>query len=499
MKNIETETPEQQKQPKELVRIELNLEKWNIFVTKRHKGERILTRTKDGITQEMRIQPFIANGKEHHLLATREGKVLAALFKKWEQAGRPTDKPVYFNFSQIKDILGLTHDSKTQINEIKEALSNLHGVRFICKNIYKSQETNQETGTKIDTSQYYFTILSHLYLFERKEIKKKDKQSYFGFSEFKFHPWILESFMNKNYKPLRIDVINQIKGEVALILYRFLDTILFEQTEYQREIKELAKELDFGAKRFNNLLAQVRKACKELEGKEITTGKIVYCRVEKTVDGRNWKLVVRKGKQEQNELPEPKEQPTDEATQLVNIFLKSFNHDRNPVSKELEQAKDLIDRLGSKKAEFVVDFGIHRVKNDFSGVPQWFGAIILYEKEALEEIERQERELKQQQELSAKIKREEEQKLKNKKVSVFLEYTSLDQVKEVKVAGSFNNWQPEPMARVGNKWSILLELEPGEYQYKFIVDGQWLCDPKNPNRVYSNNTENSYLKVSQIN
>lgn len=34
--------------------------------------------------------------------------------------------------------------------------------------------------------------------------------------------------------------------------------------------------------------------------------------------------------------------------------------------------------------------------------------------------------------------------------------------------------------RVGNQWTCRISLPPGKYQYKFIVDGNWLIDPSNP-------------------
>lgn len=52
----------------------------------------------------------------------------------------------------------------------------------------------------------------------------------------------------------------------------------------------------------------------------------------------------------------------------------------------------------------------------------------------------------------------------------------------VAVAGSFNNWNQSQFlfARVGNEWVCKIKLPPGEYEYKFIVDGDWLTDPRNP-------------------
>jgi 1,4-alpha-glucan branching enzyme len=49
--------------------------------------------------------------------------------------------------------------------------------------------------------------------------------------------------------------------------------------------------------------------------------------------------------------------------------------------------------------------------------------------------------------------------------------------KEVLLAGTFNNWNPKanPMQRTANgMWSVTLHLAPGRYEYKYVIDGQWL-------------------------
>src|SRR5690349_12388886 len=53
--------------------------------------------------------------------------------------------------------------------------------------------------------------------------------------------------------------------------------------------------------------------------------------------------------------------------------------------------------------------------------------------------------------------------------------------KAVFVAGSFNNWHPgaSEMVRLeGDLWAKDLVLEPGKYEYLFVVDGVWKTDPK---------------------
>lgn len=54
--------------------------------------------------------------------------------------------------------------------------------------------------------------------------------------------------------------------------------------------------------------------------------------------------------------------------------------------------------------------------------------------------------------------------------------------KEVFLAGSFNNWQmTTPMSdrKSPGVYTKRLLLEPGEYQYKFVVDGEWRLDGSN--------------------
>jgi len=57
---------------------------------------------------------------------------------------------------------------------------------------------------------------------------------------------------------------------------------------------------------------------------------------------------------------------------------------------------------------------------------------------------------------------------------------------EVFVAGTFNQWDPaaDAMSKGSDGvWRITLSLEPGTYEYKFVIDGNWETDPGNPESV----------------
>lgn len=70
---------------------------------------------------------------------------------------------------------------------------------------------------------------------------------------------------------------------------------------------------------------------------------------------------------------------------------------------------------------------------------------------------------------------------------------------QVFLSGSFNNWQMNKPMKEKNStgvYSCRLLLEPGEYQYKFVVNGQWRLDSENPCFVPNGFGElNSLLQV----
>lgn len=56
----------------------------------------------------------------------------------------------------------------------------------------------------------------------------------------------------------------------------------------------------------------------------------------------------------------------------------------------------------------------------------------------------------------------------------------------VAIAGNLNGWNPSttPLTKNANgSWSTSLLLNPGLYQYQLVVDGEWILDPNNPNKI----------------
>lgn len=73
---------------------------------------------------------------------------------------------------------------------------------------------------------------------------------------------------------------------------------------------------------------------------------------------------------------------------------------------------------------------------------------------------------------------------------VTFSYTPTPGVKQVLLAGSFNGWASTAATATvlldddsDGTWTATLQLNPGTWQYKFIVDGTWITDPNNPSTV----------------
>ena len=69
---------------------------------------------------------------------------------------------------------------------------------------------------------------------------------------------------------------------------------------------------------------------------------------------------------------------------------------------------------------------------------------------------------------------------------------------EVKIAGDFTDW--DTTKNIGlhknsnDVWEASISIKPGNYRYKFIVDGKWISDPFNPEET----TETDGIKNSKI-
>jgi 1,4-alpha-glucan branching enzyme len=70
----------------------------------------------------------------------------------------------------------------------------------------------------------------------------------------------------------------------------------------------------------------------------------------------------------------------------------------------------------------------------------------------------------------------------------------------VNVAGDFTNWEQRPlsMRHEGNGWwAARLNLQPGEYRFRYVADGQWFTDFASHGVELKKQTWNSVLLVPE--
>jgi len=68
----------------------------------------------------------------------------------------------------------------------------------------------------------------------------------------------------------------------------------------------------------------------------------------------------------------------------------------------------------------------------------------------------------------------------SKKGSVRFSIKPANGVKQVKLAGDFNEWKPAAMTRQKDGSFVkLVNVPPGTYEYKFVIDSEWTIDPDN--------------------
>lgn len=278
----------------EKVRPDLNLEKWSIWqpAYSHNKKTRILRReTTDDQGNTLTSQVTIGYVDEIGTLTTEDQKTCYALIKIWENGGRATEQ-THFSLRKISKVKkkrwgGNVIDSETH------SLTRLRAIPLILKNAYYNSMT-KETIDVLDT----FNILADLKIIKRKIDGHVTKEA--GY--FKFNDYILNNLLNNYTKPVLLDVVLSFKSEIAQLLYTHIDLVMARRDYYERRTKELFFD-DLGLrgeteyKYPSGRKRKLEKALRELQGVRLSTGVITRATLEKTKDGKDYKIVIEKNGQ----------------------------------------------------------------------------------------------------------------------------------------------------------------------------------------------------------
>jgi len=305
----------------QIIRSELNIEKWPLFTTSTFKGKsKELTRTiklANGDIETRKVVIGRINNTEVGVFRIFDFKGFCALLKIWESQGRPATKNVTFNFKQIADILELSWGGKT-FTEIKAMMNRLRKIPIDWSNSFYNRE-KKETERLIES----FNILSDLKIYERG---KQTGQMSFSFSSFAFDKRLVANLLNNYSKPLLLSTVLRFKKEISILLYRYIDLIMNDKDHFERRTKELLADLDLSPTGYP-YPAQRKKllepVLKELIGAEISSGVITVAALQRTKSDKDYKVVFEKRRKETAPAVEPIKvdeelfAPTDIVSELI--------------------------------------------------------------------------------------------------------------------------------------------------------------------------------------
>jgi hypothetical protein len=389
----------------ERIRAELNIEKWPAIWNPTHSKTRsrqnpqtrTLERESQGPDGTRTVSKVVINPIAHlGDLTTDDQRTLYALIKHWEERGKPPHETPF----SIRNLARLLHKKwgTNVIDSVTGSLERLRGTMLVWTRSYRSKDQRVE-----DFETIYVNILSKLKIIRRKVDGHVTTEA--GYFQFDDH--ILKNLLENYTKPFLFDVFIEIKGEIALKLYSYLDLIMADKPRFERCTRELFEDLGLNgasyrnpSKRRQNLL----KAFDELTGIMLTTGVLRSATIEKTKDGKDYKAVFVKSARAEfaNDATEPttrfaatkpvvvndyskaQDQSVIEAEEVVRFFHKTLHGVENHQvqSKELGQALRLVSQHGIEQAKFVVEFAADRApETNFK--PQHFGAVLSYASRAL--------------------------------------------------------------------------------------------------------------------
>ena len=388
-----------------IVRSELNLEKWSIWLpanSRLARQDRVIEREvtlPDGSRVNARVEVlFTTRGS----FTTEDQKVYYALIKLWEEAGRGED-PVTFSLRQVAKVLRRTWGTKV-MNSLIASLVRLRVNGFVWENSYYDG-TTKETVRLLDT----FTILGDLKVARRDREGKLSKEA----GTFRFNEYVLKNLRANHTKPVVLDTILGFQTEIAQMLYTHLDLVLAGRARYERRTKELFEDLGLIGTEYGKQSVRLRRlepALRELEGARLSTGRIVAAGVERTADDTDYKIVIQKGRVSDRSLAasvdgEARVQPSlpfapapevpvgtasarpdanhSEAAARAQVarFYEAFHGSgatARPTSREIALAREHLARLGEAGARHLVEFA-HREAQKTRFAVQNYAGISQYE------------------------------------------------------------------------------------------------------------------------
>lgn len=407
------------------VRSELNLEQWSIWLpanSNRDPVPRVLKRETKTPTGETVFAEVEIAASRKGTLTTEDQRTYYALVEQHQRNRRP-DNLVYFSLRSLARSLGKHWGSRT-LETLVDSLTRLRANTIVWKNSYR----DASTGTTQEELNF-FNIVTDLKVVSAK----RDGHTTRAEGYFKLHDAIIVNLERNLTRPVLLDVVLKFKGEVAQILYTRLDRILSKDiATYECRTKELFADLGLEGKKYaypGGRKQLLEPAIAELEGVPLSNGQAIRsATLERTADGKDLKLVVRRGRLlRRNGTPEPPpndiqpephpyekrpgedgvepkqpiQAPPARGAELLEYFHKAFFGTQTLTVPPTRKHRDLADAMvashGEALARYIVDFAKAEAEMTRFRIAT-FGAVANYIDRAVTAHTLEQAELKRQEE-----------------------------------------------------------------------------------------------------
>jgi len=390
----------------EKIRSELNIEKWPAIwqpaKSKNKPSVRVMEREVTTTGGNRMVSRVEVGYTQLGTLTTEEQKMLYVLIRLWEESGKP-DTQVFFSSRGLARMLKKKGWGTNVIQAVTKSLRKLRTIPIEWINSYYDQ--TKQGAVMVDRRP--FTLLGELRVVERRQ----DGAVNSSLGYFKFDDHVLTNLQLNYTKPVCIEEFFKLRSEIAQLIYSHIDLMLFDKSRYERRSRELFDDLGLRNAEYNHMYERKRaieKALKELVGIRLSSGVLRSADIEKTNDGKDYKVWFSKTAAPRIEgavaekLPEvappgvvvnhyakDKDALTVQAEELVCEFYKLFHgvQTHYPQSRETAQALSLITQHGAQKARHIVEYS-HAAAAASNYTPQTFGGILQYASRASTDFDR---------------------------------------------------------------------------------------------------------------
>lgn len=398
----------------EKIRAELNVERWPAMWQPSKSKTKAAVRTMERevtLSDGSRgISKLEVGFTQFGTVTTEDQRMFYALIKQWEDNGKPTSV-VFFSDRLLARLLKKSWGTNV-IDAITGSLRRLRLTPFRwIRSYHRSDSPRKEVEEEVP-----FTVLSDLKIIKRKvDGHVTNQQGYFQFDRN-----LLENLLTNYTKPLLLEEFFKLKSEIGQLIYTHIDLIMADKTRYERCTKDLFADLGLGELVFyrhaSHRKQALDRALKELRGIALSTGVLKSAVLDRTKDGKDYKVIFQKGSRasmEQTPTPESEnlmEGETDrgfletvvindysktkdllgrQSEEVVRHFHKTVHGVERHVSqpKEIGQALSLITQYGFEKAKLIIEYAAGKDEETKFSI-QHFGAVLSYASRAIADSER---------------------------------------------------------------------------------------------------------------